>query len=343
MNSQPGTVLVTGAAGGIGRAVCRALVRARCPVRGLVRPGDDLSAVPIPRSAITVGYVQDPAAVAAAMTGVTGVVHCAGLLPNAIRTQPPRAFHEVNVAGTRVVLEEAARQKVCGAVFFSTISVVDHTRRHITPETMFDYDDNPRDPYLTTKIAAEREVLARVGSFPGKLTILRPAYVYGPGNYAVWAEPLQLLRTGKFRLLGSGNVSLPLIYVDDMAEFAVAWLRAPADGPHGTVRILSNPEPTTLAGVFGELAQRLRVPAPKSVPVWALYAAWAGVGWVPPALRPGRLKLLTRARIRQFSHGYDMTGLPPDPLLMQLNPTPAAVGLARMVEDYLRSAQGVAA
>jgi nucleoside-diphosphate-sugar epimerase len=343
MSSQTGTVLVTGAAGGVGRSVCRALVAARFTVRGLVRPGDDITAVPLPRTAVSVGYVQDPKAVADAMAGATGVVHCAALLPNALRTQKPGAFHEVNVGGTRVVLDEAARQRIRGAVFFSTISVVDHTKRHVTPETMFDYDHNPRDPYLTSKIAAEREVLARVPSFPGKLTVLRPAYVYGPGNYAVWAEPLQLLRTRKFRLLGSGNVPLPMIYADDMARFAAEWLRNPADGPHGAVRILSNPEPTTLAGVFRELADLLHVPAPKSAPVWALYAAWAGIGWVPTALRPGRLKLLTRARIRQFSRGYDMTGLPPDPLLVRINPTPAATGLANMVADYLRTAQRLAA
>jgi nucleoside-diphosphate-sugar epimerase len=302
MTGEPDTVLVTGAAGGVGRAVCRALTAAGFAVRGLVRPGDDVAAVPL-----------------------------------------PGAFHEVNVVGTRVVLDEAARRRVRGAVFFSTISVVDHTRRHVTPETLFDYDHNPRDPYLTSKIAAEREVLARAASFPGKLAVLRPAYVYGPGNYAVWAEPLKLLCSGRFRLLGSGHVPLPLIYADDMARFTAAWLRAPADGPHGAVRILSNPEPTTLAGVFGELAARLRVPAPKSAPVWAVYAAWAGFGWVPAGLRPGRLKLLTRARIRQFSRGYDMSGLPPDPLLGRLGPTAAAAGLAHMIDDYLSAVRGVAA
>jgi UDP-glucose 4-epimerase len=342
MSAGAGPVLVTGAAGGVGRSVCRALVGAGFAVRELVRPGDAVSA-PLPRGAVFVGYVQDRGAVAEAMAGVTAVVHCAALLPNALGARKPEAFHEVNVVGTRVVLDEAARRGVRGAVFFSTISVVDHTRRHVGPETMFAYDHNPRDPYLTSKIAAEREVLARVDSFPGKLAVLRPAYVYGPGNYAVWAEPLRLLRTGKFRVLGSGNVSLPLIYADDMARFAAAWLRAPADGPHGAVRILSNPEPTTLASVFGELARLFNVPPPRSAPVWALYAAWAGSGFLPPALCRGRLKLLTRARIRQFSRGYDMTGLPPDPLLVRIGPTPAATGLARMVADYLRSAEGVAA
>jgi 2-alkyl-3-oxoalkanoate reductase len=332
------TVLVTGAAGGVGRAVCRELVAAGFAVRALVRPGDDVDAVPIPRQAVSVGFVQDPRAVAAAMTGADAVVHCAALLPNAIHTQPASAFHEVNVGGTRVVLDAAASQKVRSAVFFSTISVVDHSRRRVTPDSLFAYDHNPTDPYLTSKIAAEQEVLARASSFPGHLAVLRPAFVYGPGNFAVWAEPLNLLQTGKFRLIGSGRGCLPLIYADDMARFVAAWLRAPGDGAHGPVRILSSPEPTTLAGVFGELARRLQVPPPKSVPTWALYAAWAGSSWLPSALRVGRLKMLTRARIRQFSRGYDMTGLPPDPLLTRIGTTPAREGLARMVEDYSRRA-----
>jgi nucleoside-diphosphate-sugar epimerase len=282
-----------------------------------------------------VGYVQDSRAVADAMVGTDAVVHCAALLPNAINTVPPSAFQEVNVGGTRVVLDEAARQGLKAAIFFSTISVVDHTRRRVTSETLLAYDHNPVDPYLTSKIAAEQHVLDRVGSFSGKLAILRPAFVYGPGNFAVWAEPLNLLRTGKFRLIGAGRVPIPLIYAEDMARFAAAWLRDPSDGPHGAVRILSNPEPTTLADVFGELAKHLHVPTPKSVPAWALYAAWAGTSWLPSFLRSGRLKLLTRARLRQYSRGYDMTGLPPDPLLARIGTTPAREGLARMAEDYL--------
>lgn len=335
MNREQATVLVTGAAGGVGRAMCRALTEAGFAVRGLVRPSDDITAVPLPCSAVTVGFVQDPKAVADAMFGADAVVHCAALLPNAINTVPPSVFHDVNVGGTRVVLDQAAHHGLKAGIFFSTISVVDHTRRRITPETLLDYDHNPSDPYLTSKIAAEQLVLNQVGSFPGKLAILRPVFVYGPGSFAVWSEPLSLLRTGKFRLIGSGRVPIPLIYADDMARFAAAWLREPSDGPHGVIRILSNPEPTTLASVFGELAHHLRVPAPKSVPTWALYAAWAGTSWLPSFLRSGRLKLLTRARLRQYSNGYDMTGLPPDPLLTRIRTTPSREGLARMAADYL--------
>src|SRR5262249_55247290 len=153
-------------------------------VRGLVRPEDDLGRVPLPRRDVTVGYVEDPDLVGASLRGADAVVNCAALLPAAVHLGP-LAFPRVNVQGPLNVLEPAARGGGRRAVFSPTISAVDHVTGKVTPETLYDYIPPPHDPYLASKIASEKALRAAAPSFAGQVTILRPAFIYGPGNYAV--------------------------------------------------------------------------------------------------------------------------------------------------------------
>lgn len=138
------TVLVTGSAGRIGRAVCAELLARGHRVRGFDR-------VPSPalEDAI-VGDLARAADVARAMAGVEALVHLAAtpdeddflttLLPD-------------NVVGLYHVLELARRARVRRVVLASTIQVV---RGHagpvpITPEM----PPSPRNWYSSTKLFAE--------------------------------------------------------------------------------------------------------------------------------------------------------------------------------------------
>ncbi len=326
------TVLVTGAAGGLGSSTCRVLAGAGFRVRALIRPEDDPSRVPLPTEDVQVGYVQCPQAAARALRGVDGVVNCAALLPNALALGA-RAFQEVNVGGPRNLLEQARRLGVRRAVFFSTISVVDHVSGRVARAEMCRYVDGRHDPYLVSKIDMERALRAASDSFPGHIAVLRPAFIYGPGNYAVWAEALALVRRGKMRLVGDGSARLPLIYADDVARAVARLLASPSAGPRHTLHVLANPEPTTMAEVFSFLADLLGAPRPGRAPAWPLALAAALVSLVPPRLRFGRLKLLTPARVRQYSRGYDLSGVLPEPLLDGLALTGYREGLRHMVDD----------
>jgi uncharacterized protein YbjT (DUF2867 family) len=71
---KKGAVLVTGAAGGVGRTVCRALLNADLKVKGLVRPEDRIENLPLNQANLVTGYIEDPEAVSEAMRGVDAVV-----------------------------------------------------------------------------------------------------------------------------------------------------------------------------------------------------------------------------------------------------------------------------
>jgi UDP-glucose 4-epimerase len=327
-------ILVTGAAGGVGRAVGRVLRARGFRVRGLVRPEDDSRGLCIDPADLTVGYVEDPRAVGEALGDAKAVVNCAALLPRDLDLDPEQ-FHRVNVVGARNVLRQAADRGVSHAVFFSTISVLDHNGRNPGPAALFDYVPGPHDPYLASKIAAEQALRAEAASFLGAVSVLRLAFVYGPDNYAVWEEPLRLARQGKLSLIGGGRAPLPLLYADDIGTFVADLLDSPSQTGAFGVHVLASAEPTTLRDVFDFVADRLGVKRPSSLPATPLRLAAALVNLLPRRLRRGRLKLLTPARVRQYSRGYDLSGLLRSPVGV---PTPTGYrdGLARMLDDYLR-------
>src|SRR5918911_2396511 len=117
-----GKTLVTGGTGFVGSAV----------VRQLAARGDDLRLTVRRRSRLDgiagVDYegvecdVLDRRAVRRAMKGVDRVFHLAGLV--SMRPSDDERLFEVNVGGTRIVLEEALRAGVERVVYTSSVTAV---------------------------------------------------------------------------------------------------------------------------------------------------------------------------------------------------------------------------
>ncbi|MCP4808471.1 MAG: NAD-dependent epimerase/dehydratase family protein [Proteobacteria bacterium] len=114
-------ILVTGATGQIGSRVAKALVdrgeAVRCLVRNPARRGAlDFEAHVVP------GDIQDLAAVDAAMQGVRRVVHCAGVV--SYWQKNAQWQRDVNVGGTRNVLDAAAKAGVERVLLTSSIAAL---------------------------------------------------------------------------------------------------------------------------------------------------------------------------------------------------------------------------
>lgn len=336
MDTVHKTVLVTGAAGGVGRTICRVLAGQHFQVKGLVRPEDDVRGLEIRRENLIRGYVEDPQAVCTAMQGVDVVVHCAALLPSAL-TLGEEAFKRVNVEGALNVLRQVAKQKVSQAVFFSTIGVVDHITRKITQEELRAYIENPGDAYLSSKIDLEKALEKESKSFHGQIAVLRPAFIYGPGNFAVWHDALKLVRQGKMVLIGHGDIPLPLIYADDLARFVLLLINRPSEKSSFDIYVLASPESTTMKQVFYFIADYLGAKRPKKVSRGLLSFVSSVVAMLPEKLKFGRLRLLTKSRLLQYSKGYDLSGVTDPPPLGFVAPTGYQEGLAKMLDDYKRS------
>ncbi|MBN2451870.1 MAG: NAD(P)-dependent oxidoreductase [Lentisphaeria bacterium] len=178
-----GRVLLTGGCGLVGRALAP-LLRQRYEVTHYeVRdPGDGLP--------FMAGDLRDPARVAAACAGMDAVVHIAALHGRAWQEAGDDDAFEVNVTGTKNVLEAAVRAGVRRVVFTSSIWANGHGAP--APSYLPIDEEMPRQPaelYGLTKVLGEA-MCRYAGARHGLSTIvlrpggIRPATAYGPNQAA---------------------------------------------------------------------------------------------------------------------------------------------------------------
>jgi len=218
------TVLVTGATGAVGPAVVDRLRAEGCRVRTLTR--GRLPLQDVDRCVETYqGDVADREAVARAVNGVDWVLHAAALLhvtrPDAERLE---RYERVNVLGTRIVAEEAARAGVSRLVLFSTIAVYGATGPLAADETTV---PRPDSPYAQTKLRAEEAAQRLNGTGSLTTTVLRLAAVYGPRVKANFARLAEAIRTGWFFPVGRGLNRRTLVHEADVAEAVLLAARSP--------------------------------------------------------------------------------------------------------------------
>lgn len=174
-------VLVTGAYGVVGAALCEALLEAAAGVVVLRRAARPRSALVLggaeARCAVVEGDVCDEALLTAALREH----RCAAafhLAAQAVTGGSPRPTFEVNVAGTWTVLEACRAAGVPRVVVASTGAVYGAAPPPHTEATAL----LATEPYAASKAAADLAALAYAGSFGMEVATARLANVYGPGD-----------------------------------------------------------------------------------------------------------------------------------------------------------------
>lgn len=174
------TDLITGGSGFIGRH----LVQALAAQGGSVRVLDIDTAGPWPDGvAVVQGSITDAASVARAMTGIKRVFHLAAI-PD-LWIADARRYQEVNVGGTRTVLDAAIRAGVDRFVHCSSEVVFADPRGQRRETSIDERLDLPEGamagPYCASKWRAER--LVRAAAADGfSAIIVNPAAPLGPGD-----------------------------------------------------------------------------------------------------------------------------------------------------------------
>jgi len=283
MASPSPVVVVTGANGLVGAAVCRALGQRSAQVRAVVRRGGSAPAL----DGVTehVGDFADEGLARAVTEGADAVVTTVHPMGS-----PREVQHRVGVQGTPVIARAAGDAGVARLVHVSTAGVYDLSAGvgdvaddgALLPEGSGDYPD--------TKNATDA-ALAQVG---GLTTVLvRPPAILGAGETSVW----NTLRPKA--MLGGGRRANPArtwswVHVDDLATFiadvatgAVATADDPERGPvaGGTIPVIVAGEPATWQDYLGTVTDALGV-----APEWTDEPVWTGQlitdrarrwGWTP--------------------------------------------------------------
>jgi nucleoside-diphosphate-sugar epimerase len=257
--------LVTGATGFTGSHLARELQRRGYAVRALARPGSDTSGLTDYGIELCEGELVDPADVTRAMQGVGVVYHIAAAYREA--KHPDAYYFDVNVGGTKHILDAARSEGVFRVVHCSTAGV--HGRVTTIPADE-NAPMNPGDVYQDSKLEGERVAMAEFKrGLPG--VVFRPVGIYGPGD----TRFLKLFRgiaRGRFPMFGSGEVLYHLTYIDDLVDGIILCGEEPK--ALGETFLLAGPRYTTLNELVRLVAQAVDRPTPRGrLPLWPLLTA----------------------------------------------------------------------
>jgi UDP-glucose 4-epimerase len=216
-----GIVLVTGAAGFIGRRLVEHLLADGERVRALVR-----ASVPswAGDAEIVRGDIREGAVLMAAADGVETVFHLAGRAHAIDESRgDEQEYVGVNVEGTRHVLAAALARGARAVVFLSSVKAMGEGGPACLDESA---PARPVTAYGRSKLAAE-ELIARAAANGLHAVSLRLPLVYGPGVKGNLHRMIEAIDRRRFPPLADVGNRRSMVHVDDV----VAALRLAAGAP----------------------------------------------------------------------------------------------------------------
>jgi nucleoside-diphosphate-sugar epimerase len=245
-------VLVTGGTGFTGKALVKRLIDAGHEVVSLdYQEGLKTDEIRSWGARVVIGTVTNREVVKDCMAGVEIVHHLAAAFREL--DVPNSHYDEVNIGGTKVVLEEAFAVGVKKFVYCSTCGV--HGNVDNPPA-----DENapiqPADYYQRTKYEAEPLVneYCRKGM---ETVILRPAAIYGPGDPERFYMIFKRVNNGKFPMFGSGKTLYHPLYIDNLVD-AFMLAMEPGKG-NGEAYLIADDEYVEIEDLVRRTARALGV------------------------------------------------------------------------------------
>lgn len=260
-------ILVTGATGFTGKALTRRLLDDGHQVIALdYKEGHKTEEIRKWGATVYIGSVTDAKIVNELMPGVDVVQHLAAAFREL--NVPDTYYEEVNIGGTRTVLEAALKAGVKKFVYCSTCGVHGNIKN---PPGGEDAPIAPADYYQRTKYEAEPVALEynRKGL---PCTILRPAAIYGPGDPERFSMIYKRVATGTFPMFGNGKTLYHPLYIDNLVD-ALVLAMEPGKGL-GEAYLIADEEYVEIEDLVQRVAKAMgrQVKIPH-YPVWPVVAA----------------------------------------------------------------------
>lgn len=274
-------ILVTGAAGFIGRALGPALA-----ARGHAVTAATRTPVPLPAGIepCPLGEISPQTEWSTALRGIEIVIH---LATRAHRAGPQAVFAQ-EPAAAAALARAAARAGVHRLIQVSSVKAMGEST---PPGRPFRPDDaaHPGDAYGRAKLATERAMTEAAGDTRLELAILRPPLVYGPGVGANFRALMRLAASGVPLPFARVHSRRSLIFLDNLVDVVAVAATHPA-AASGVLLARDSEELSipalirVLAAAQGQRARLFALPPP-------VLATLRGLPWFAPRLAPLTLSL----------------------------------------------------
>lgn len=278
--------LVTGASGLLGSRIVEQLLQRGDRVRALIRPSSDTRKLIRPGVELYQGELTDRESLRTALRDVSTVYHCAARLGD---WGPWKVFEAGIVQTTRPLVQACQEAPIERLVHISSVAAYGHPRG---PQPWSEAQPLAQnlwywDYYAKAKSLSE-QVVRELGE---RVVVIRPTWIYGPGDRTILPRIIQALQARTVKILGQGDNRLNLLHVDDVADGVVrAGTNARAAGK--TYNLCSRGE-LTQQEFYALLCEQLQIPAvTQRVPIRLAHAfgfACEALGRASGRTRPPRV------------------------------------------------------
>ena len=308
--------VVTGGTGFVGAAVVRRLVGAGHHVRVLVRPRTDrrlLAGLPVD---VVEGDLTDAASLRACLRGSRLLFHVAAMY--SLWAKDRSAFYDVNVEGTRRILQAAGEAGTQRVVYTSTVGAlgIPADGRPGTEETPVSLGDMAGD-YKRSKYLAE-EVAREFAGRGLPVVIVNPSTPIGPGDIKPTPTGQMIVDFLRGKMWAYLDTGLNLVDVDDVAA---GHQLAAERGTVGQRYILGGRD-LTLREIFAMLGRiaglrppRVKVSAGMILPI-AVLSEWIAdhITGRPPLVAVNAVRMSRKRMFFDPAKAVRELGLPQSPV-----------------------------
>lgn len=248
-------LLITGANGFVGRALCKEALAHGFQIRGATRKKSQLGNG---IHNVIVGDVDDATDWIDAIKDIEVVIHLAARVHVMHDTvvDPLAEFRKINLLGTEHLARTAA---ACGVKRFIYVSSIKVNGEETTDDHAYSESDQPmpQDFYGLSKWEAE-QVLYRISQETGlEVVIIRPPLIYGPNVKGNFAQMLNIVSRGIPLPFGSVKNQRDLIYVGNLVDVLITCATNPVAA--GKTYLVSDGEAISTPDLLRHLANAMDI------------------------------------------------------------------------------------
>ncbi|MFI5391867.1 MAG: NAD-dependent epimerase/dehydratase family protein [Bacteriovoracales bacterium] len=233
-------ILVTGGGGFLGRHLIKMLIERGHQVESFSRsnhPVLDRLGIKSLKGDLT-NYSQ----VLAACEGKDAIFHVASKVGMWGKWKD---FYEINVKGTKNILNAAKEANVPYLIYTSTASVVFDKNDITGGNENLPYSKSPQNFYQKSKIIAEKMILSQNDI---KAVALRPHLIFGEDDPHIIPKIIEAAKAGKLKKIGDGQNLVDVTYVENAAHAHILALEKLITNPkiNGSAYFIGQENPVNL-------------------------------------------------------------------------------------------------
>lgn len=303
--------LVVGGTGFIGSNIVNYLVSKGIQAKLLIRRNSDISRLPYKEIEFKPGNILDINSLKEFTKDVDLIFSAFGILGQ--WGIPEQTYWDVNTRGVKNLLNACLDCNIRQFIHISSAGVLGPLPDGVVADEFFSY--NPSNVYERTKCEAEREILYYGEKQGIPFTIIRPEFVYGPGDTHVLGL-FKAIRDKRFILPGNGKSLLHPTYIDDLIQGISLCIDN--ENAIGKIFLITGDMPIPVEELVKIISEELDVCLPKiKIPLFfanitaKILESAAKVANFEPLLTTSRIKFFTENRAFSYQKAKTELGFSP--------------------------------